>query len=287
MANQGKEGEKRPDPGSGAAGSREYASFSGASRQTGMHSRASSSSRLKNRRLSRSLAARTTAWVAIILAVSGPFLLLLAQGRVDDFRRSEFRREAASAALAAAVVGRLLLESRGRFLREYPEYVAASEWKTAEHWLVKNRLIEAAKMAEATGFGLEELAPIDNLDGAAGQILFANLRFWSGVKPNFAAVAVFNPDGSLFAAAAGRNFAPSPRLLAPPAQPDEKLISGPYSFSFHLIPDLAANPILVCATDIMSEDRPETRIGSALAAFLVPGSDDRVWSLAAAVAIMI
>ena len=277
MANGVEEGREKRDPGSGVAGAREYASHSSGSRQLGAAFRAGVSGRMKSGRFSGSLAARMAIMAAAILAVAGLFLLLAVQGRIDDMRWSELRREAADAAFAAAFAGRLLIESRARFMRERPEYVSASEWKPAEHWLVMNRLVDVDVIAGAVGFEPGESAPIALLDGAAGAAILSDLVFRSDIgagRADSALVAVFNSDGSPLASASGRDFPANPDLMAPLRQGEGEAAGSSRGLFFHLRQDADAGPFLVCATDIVSADEPKIIIGTALAALSARGMRD-------------
>lgn len=192
---------------------------------------------------------------------------LIIRSRVSNVMLNKLKADAGNAAFTSGLLGRLLIIHRDKFLADNPDYLARGEWVAGEHWLVTHGFVGGEDWVEATGFQLEEYAPISTLDSAGEKTILAGLsRYVNSPRSSTEIVAVFllNPDGTVFASGQKASFRFDPLALkaftpvAPPVHAGDTVVYVDY------VPDIQPEPLVRGLARIMAADDSEELLGSAV-----------------------
>ncbi len=202
--------------------------------------------------------------LVMLLLNSGAALVM--HQRIENNQFTDLKSLAGSGAYAIAVTGRHIISQRDKFLREHPDYPSQAEWRTGDHWLYRGGFVDADKWVKATGFKLDEFAPVPILEQAAKRIIFSEFTNWldaSHGESRLSAIVLVNPDGSILAS----NQNPLLRLDLP------SLVAAPTGAPFRetglarifvdYLEDARPEPMMRGLARLMAEDDPGRVIGTA------------------------
>ncbi|MCC8181308.1 MAG: SpoIIE family protein phosphatase, partial [Planctomycetes bacterium] len=213
------------------------------------------------------LAMKVALPVTFCLIIGLAISFLVIHDRLNQQRIAAFKNEAADEAYSMGVLGRLLLAHKNLFLKENPNYETAVEWPAGEHWLVAHGFVDAGDWISATGFGLNEYAPVEVLDKAAERLTLLDFQRWlntPGGATNLVGVFILDTNGVTIASAVSSTFRFDPvRLRLRPVSEDHSSV-GLHRIMVDYLPDFEPEPVVRGVARIMSGPESGLQIGSAV-----------------------
>lgn len=207
--------------------------------------------------------------VPIISAVLIAFLVfvIIVYRRMSEIQLHDLKSDAANSVYLAGVMGRFFIVHRQKFLQDHPEYLARSEWLSGKHWLVEHGFVTEKDWVAATGFELNEYAPVPILEQAAERLLLADMQVWLDASTDISelmAVFILNANGNLISGSTGTSFFSDPVAIRsiPPVQ--EYRDAGLYRITVDLLDNVEPQPLVRGVSRIMSTFDPERQIGVAI-----------------------
>ncbi len=217
--------------------------------------------------------------IVLALVATSIFSVLLVRNHVSKMQREDIQNDAANSAFTAGVLGRVLLSLQADFHRENPEYLTENEWLTGRHWLVTQHLVSEQEWVEATGFDLNEYAPIETLEMASENLILQDITGWLNTGSELVALFLFDGENRLFAGASANNFRfDSITMRAIPTPADQDVAAG-IRVVVDYIDELGPEPIIRGVARIMSRNDTSVRIGTAVVVLRTGIYTDRLHSL--------
>ena len=228
---------------------------------------ASKSIRLHARTSRGGLAARLAIPIIAVLLLGLILFSAIVRQRVSTLQLGDLKADAANTAFINGQLGRLLILHRAKFLADHSEYARLAEWKAGEHWLITHGFVSAEDWIAATGFQLDEFAPVSELEKAGQQTILADMtRYLNSTAADSEIVGVFilGGDDSLIAASRKNSFHFNPVNLKSVPLPAEYTEVGGCRMYVDYVGDLEPEPMVRGVARIMDEANPERKIGTAI-----------------------
>lgn len=205
----------------------------------------------------------------IVASVLAGLLILavIIRERVFTIQLKDIRTDAMNVAFSNTVLGRLLITSRDKFLRDNPDYQNKAEWKAGNHWLIANNFISERDWVDATGFQLDEYAPSSVMDKAGEQTILSSLsRFLNSSRIGSEVIGVYiqNAEGILLASSQKANFRFDPRAVRAVPWPTDYIEVGNCRLFVDYITEIPPEPMARAIALILSENG-EDSIGTVTA----------------------
>ena len=204
--------------------------------------------------------------VAAMLAGLIIFSLILYDS-VFELQIGNLKVGVANETYMTSLLGRLLITHRDKFLKENPEYLQRGEWRAGQHWLVTHDFVRKEDWIAATGFQLDEYAPVSIMDRAAEKIILSDFNLFvnsSVVGSELVAVYILNADGSPLAGTQRDGFPFAPLNLKAVPLPSDAVEVGGARITVDYITSIGPEPLVRGVARILSQDDPDTIIGSAI-----------------------
>ncbi len=214
------------------------------------------------------LAMRLALPVLATLIVGLIAILLIAHSRLSLLQREDLRHDAANAAFSTGVFGRVLITHHRKFMDEHPDYAHQAEWKTGDHWLVAQGFVSPGDWVQATGFQLDEYAPISILEKAAEATVLDELTDFlnsSQIDSEVVAVFILAADDSTIASSRKASFRFEPSALRAIPLPEEFVQAGGSEIYAQYLENASPEPMARGVVRIMDHDYPDRSIGISVA----------------------
>lgn len=187
--------------------------------------------------------------------------------RVTGLQLTDLKNDTANVVFSTAALGRLLIVHREKFMAENPQYGETAEWKTGDHWLHAYGFVKTRDWIDATGFNLDEYAPVPVLEKAGQSAILADLGRWMntpGAGSEIVAAYILAEDDSVIASASDAGFRFSLQTLKSIPPPGAYRDAGGAKIWVDYISDFKPEPVVRGIARIMSPDEPDRPIGAAV-----------------------
>ncbi|MCL2001008.1 MAG: HAMP domain-containing protein, partial [Planctomycetes bacterium] len=221
--------------------------------------------RMRKRSPRGSLASRIALPVLIAVLATCIVATLLVMQWLFVVQTRELRSAAGGSAYALGRLGGVILEKREAFLRKHPDYPTLSRWRTGDHWLFEGGFIDAETWREATGFNLDEIAPVSVLEQAMSKAALSRYAAEASFgQPRLAAVAILNPDGSIMTSNQNPAWALDLASLMAGIADHPRAAPGTGSSFVEYLNDAKPEPLVRGVCKLMSKEHSERLLGTAV-----------------------
>lgn len=237
---------------------------------SGFHDRAeiyNKSMRIHGRNARGGLALRLALPIVIVMLVGLVLFSLFAHKRVHYIQLADIKSDALNVVYSNALLGRLIITHRDKFIQDNPDYIQKAEWLTGDHWLVTHGFVSPEDWVDATGFQLDEYAPTSVMDKAGEQTILAGMsRYLNSTRADTEIIGAYlnNADGTVIASSQKVNYRFDARAVKAIPLPDEQLNIGGCRLYVNYITDLPPEPMVRAIAFIMRDDELDDQpLGSA------------------------
>lgn len=241
------------------------ASASARRRSTDVYYGGQQSIRIHGRAGRGGLALRLALPIAITVLLGMLVLSIVVRNRVSAIQTKDRRADAFNVSFSGSLFGRNLLLHREKFLNDNPEYPQRAEWKTGDHWLVTHNFVSETDWIDATGFQLDEYAPVSVMDKAAEQTILASLsRFLNSTRADTEIIGMYihTRDGTLLASGQKANIRFDSRAIRALPLPTEFIEVGGVRIYVDLIDYLPPEPLARAVTLILRDNSKDDTLGT-------------------------